>query len=148
MRRRTALSIALALSVLVSLVSLPATARGQQRRVFRADTGMFILGPDQVLRLTVTTSDIDAELRVRFRRMGYVEADNVYKLAAQEVTDPVTLRPGEAVSMDVSAFTNGGSYPGMRGVVESNRQDVRVTAHIVNKFTQKVDSIIAILTAL
>ena len=146
MHRRIALSIALALSVaLLSLMSSGSTAQAQQQIRFRADTGLFTLGQNQVLRLTAVfdfNNDGDVAgadfARVRFRRMKYVEADNVYQVAAQDVTDPVTLRPGEAASI-VTDNVDPDEFLG-RVVVESNRRNVRATATIINTLTGETAS--------
>ena len=143
------LSIALALSVVaLSLVSYDSTARAQQRRMFRVDTGMVTLGPNQVLRLAVSGDfNDDNPISVRFRRTGYVEADNVYKIAAQNVTDPVRLMPNEAASIDITRSFLGGVYAdGVRGVVETNHPGARVTAQIIDATTGQT-KIIAILIA-
>ena len=149
MKRRMTLSLALALSVIsLALASFDSTARAQQRRVFRADTGMIMIGPNQVLRLTVVSGDFnpDNDISVRFRRMGYVEADNVYKVAAQNVTGPVRLMPGEAASLDITRLFLGGVYAdAVRGVVESNRPGARVTVQIIDETTGETQIIVILI---
>ena len=56
-------------------------------------------------------------------------------MSSQTTSGPLTLMPGEGASMDISdaAF-------GVRGVVFSNRPDVKVTAEIVNSSTGEVTS--------
>jgi len=49
--------------------------------------------------------------------------------AGATATGPFTLTAGEAVSLDLVATTYG------RGIVTSNRRDVRVTASIINTLT-------------
>ena len=146
MKRRITLSIALTLSlVALSLASSDSTAQAQQQQQqrFKADTGVVAVGPNQTLRLTVVGDfNDDGLISVRFRRVGYVEADNVYKIAAQDVTGSVRLMPGEAASFDIPASFLGGIYVGVRGVVETNGRDARVTAHIIDRVTGQVNSVL------
>ena len=137
MKRNMTLSIALALSVLVSLVSLPAAARSQQRQRCTADTGVITLGPNQKLRVVVTGMGGNDAITVRFRRMEYTQdacGGGVCKLvvASQSTSAPITLMPGEAASVDITP-TPGSS--GVRAVVVSNRRNVRVTAAIIDTIT-------------
>lgn len=143
MKRKMTLTIALALSVVfVSLMSSDSTTQAQQQVRFRADTGIVTLGPNQVLRVTVTAAVDGADfLTVRFRRMQYAQGacnGGVCKLASVTdlVFDPVTLMPGEAASIDI---TQGGS-DGVRGVVQSNRRNVQATATIINTVTGETTS--------
>jgi hypothetical protein len=149
MKRRIALSIALVVSVvLVSLASSDSTAQAQQgiRRV--ADTGIVSLGPNQELRLTVmgdfnADGQVDAADYVLFRRMEYGQetcnSDGVCKLVvtSQTTTNPIRLRPGEAVSFTCIP----GSVFGVRVVVESNRR-ARVLGIVFDTSTQRVVAII------
>ena len=146
MKRQIRLTIALALSVVfVALTSSYSTAQAQPRVKFRADTGVVTLGPNQVLRVTVTAVDGADFLAVRFRRMQYAQTTcngGVCKLASVTdlVIDPFTLRAGEAASIDI---TQGG-FAGVRGVVQSNRRNVQVTAMIINTVTGETVSHIII----
>jgi len=59
-------------------------------------------GPNQVLRLTVTTGDMTGDsIHVRFRQAQYLEQDNIYVVAASSTSDPLTLASGEAASIDI-----------------------------------------------
>ena len=147
MKRRIALSIALALSVaLVSLTRSDSTAQAQQRgRSFSLDTGIVPLGQSQVLRVTVATGDIngDGPVSIRFRQVGYTQgacSDGVCKLnvASQTTSAPVMLGNGEGASIDIPASFQGGVFVGVRGVVLSNRRNVRVTAIVFDTSTQRV----------
>ena len=144
MKRRIALSIALSLSVvLVLLASFASTAQAQQGRRRVADTDIVSLGPNQVLRLTATEDgDSDGADFLLFRRMEYGQescsSDGVCKLVvtSQTTTNPIRLRPGEAVHTSSS----GGGFPGIRLVAFSNRRSVRVTATIINSITGETTS--------
>ena len=134
MKRRITLSIALCLSVvLVLLTSSDSTVKAQQQgRFFAYDTGIVTLGPNQALRVGVVNYR-ETDFNVRFRRMEYIQTacnGGVCKLAAasQTTTNPITLMPGEAASLELVATTYG------RGIVLS-RRDVRVTAAIINTLT-------------
>jgi hypothetical protein len=146
MYRRIALSLALAVSVLLSLASLPATTQAQQRTRFRADTGLVKLGRNQVLRLDVTFDrDVnnniadEATALVRFSTVKYVQggcnSDGVCKhITAGSVTSgPYTLASGEAASI-VTDNVDPDEFFG-RVVVVSNRRNMRATATIINTIT-------------
>jgi len=147
MKRQIALSIALILSALLSLANFAPTTKGQQPQQSKipvADTGIITLSPNQMLRLTVTGDwDGDGDLSAAelfFRRLEYTQVaskDGVSKtvLTSQTTSGSITLAPGEDASFDIpnTAF-------GVRGVVVSNRPDVRVTAQIINRTTGDVQS--------
>ena len=153
MKWRLPLTIAVAVSlILVSLMISDSTAHAQteSRRVV-ADTGVVSLGPNQVLRLTLTgdfnaDGTVDAADYVLFRRMEYGQetcgSDGVCKLVvtSQTTTNPVRLRPGEAI------YSNnmGGGLLGVRIVALSNRRSVRATATIINTITGETVSHIII----
>jgi hypothetical protein len=149
MKRRITLSIALVLSVvLVSLASSDSTAQAQPERRRVADTGILSLAPNQELRLTLMgdadgDGKVDAADYVLFRRMEYGQescsSDGVCKLVvtSQTTTNPVRLRPGEAVSFTCIP----GSVFGVRVVVESNRR-TRVLGIVFDTSTQRVVAII------
>jgi hypothetical protein len=129
--------------VLITLmISDSAVAQTASRRLF-ADTGVITLGPNQVLRLTVAAGDVngDDDIRVRFRRTGYIEQDNLYKVASQSTSAQITLAPGEAASIDITQ----GAFKAVRGVVMGNligtdAARARVTAQIINTSTGEVTS--------
>ena len=141
MKRKITLSLALTLSVLALLLaSSDSTAQPKPgiRRV--ADTGIVTLGPNQVLRVTVTAAVDGADfLTVRFRRMQYAPGacnGGVCQLGSVTdlILDPVTLMPGEAVSIDIpnTAF-------GVRGLIVG-LGNIGVTAMIINTSTGEVTS--------
>ena len=145
MKRRITLSVALALSVLASLLSLPATAQGQQRQRFTAHTGVLTIGPGQILRVTLGNGggNWDFAIRVRFRRVRYIaggcNGDGVCRqtVAAQDVTAPATLNADEAASIDVPGDGNG-----VQVMAEwSSNRDVRVIAQIIDAGTGRVVAI-------
>lgn len=135
MKRKVTLSIALALGIVLALLtSSDSTVKAQQQgRFFAYDTGIVALGPNQALRLGVVNYR-ESDFHLRFRRMKYMQTacnGGVCKLAvaSQTTSNPITLMPGEAASLDLVATTFG------RGIVLSSRRDVRVTAAIINTLT-------------
>lgn len=140
MKPRITLSLALGLSVaLLSLMSSDSTANAQQPpQRYRADTGLIIPGPHIILRITIAAgSGNDKITFVRFGRMEYMlgtcDSAGVCKhaLSSQTLTDRIMLAPGEAAIFDVTDGTSN-TLLGVRGVVESNRPNVTVTAQIIS----------------
>src|SRR5436190_20480509 len=128
MKQRITLSIVLVVSLAsLSLPFFATTTQAQQLSVkARFDTGVITLGPQQILRLTLTgdaDAVVDAADYVLFRRMNYGQescgSDGVCKLVvtSQTASNQIRLAPGEAAS-----FTSiRGSVFGVRVVAESNR---------------------------
>ena len=147
MKRRITLSIALALSiVLVSLTSSDSTVKAQNQVRVVTDTGLITLGPNQILRLTVSNRDGNDTINVRFRQQEYIDTGTtagVRKLAisSQDSSDLIPLMPGEAVSLDVRRC----AYPlcgGFYAHVLSNSQNVRVNAMIIDTVTGDTTSVL------
>src|SRR5687768_1888548 len=91
-------------------------------------TGVVTLGPNQMLRLTITGGDFngDGPTTIGFRGIKYAQGvcgGGVCQLVniGAASTGPLTMAAGEAVSFDLVATTYG------RGIVSSNRRDARVT---------------------
>ena len=143
MYRRIALTIALAVGVLsLSLVSSASTARVQKQNKFAWDTGVVMLGPDQVLRLSIVFDDGTGPHIVRFRRIEYTPGTCdggvcAHQVASDTTSAPVTLAAGEAASVNILGTTYGGNG---RGIVLSNSKDVRVNALVIDTATGKVVS--------
>ena len=139
MKRSIALAVALAVSlILLSLASSDSVSQAQQRRLFRWDTGVVSLGPNQVLRL-VGDWDGDGDTSIGFREIKYGQGacnGTVCKLIilSTATSGPHTVASGEAISLNLVATTYG------RGIVTSNRQNVRVTASIINTTTGETTS--------
>jgi len=140
MKRSMLFSVALAVSViLLSLASSDSATQAQQRsRLFHWDTGVVSLGPNQVLRITGDWNG-DGDTTVGFREIKYGQGacnGAVCKLITISTTTsgPHTLAAGEAISLELVATTYG------RGIVTSNRRDMRVTASIINTSTGETTS--------
>lgn len=143
MKHRMTSSIVLTLSLLIALVTVPMTARGQQRLRPVADTGEITLGQNQILRLTVAAGDVNGDgFTVQFGRAVYMPLgcnnDGVCKhsLSSQNRSAPVMLNPGEAASIDI---TN--SFP-VRALVLSNNPNVRVNAMIIDGTTGNIVGVV------
>jgi len=148
-KRRKTLSLVVALIVLLSLIS--SDSMGQQgRRIFSADTGIFTLGPNQKLRVAVT-GDFDGDADVQgadfvFRRIGYIEQDNIYRVGSQITTERIRLTQSEGASIDI----NQEEFDAVRCVVSGNligtdAKSARVTVQVINRTTNQVDSILIAL---
>jgi hypothetical protein len=139
LKRKITLSLVL---VLLSLSGLAPAARGRQQRTKAAfDTGVVSLGPNQILRLTVNGQGGNDAVTVGFRRMSYAQgtcSGGVCRLSLhdEEQSPVLTLSPGEAASFDIP-----GTAFGVRGVVLSGSQNVRVTAQIIDTATGDVIAI-------
>ena len=137
MKRNIAFALGALSLILAALLSSDSPARAQEgRRLVTFDTGVVTLGPNQILRLTVTGGDFnsDGDTTVGFRAIKYSQGvcgGGVCRLvnAGVTTTGPHTLAPGEAISHELVATTYG------RCIVSSNRKNVRVTASIINTIT-------------
>jgi hypothetical protein len=88
-----------------------AQAKPRQRRTVVADSGVLALGPDQVLRLTLS-STAKSGLSLRFRRLQYDETGCdqgacQLNVAAYSLTDPLSVAAGQAVSVEIRGGSAG-----------------------------------------
>ena len=149
MRRQKMISITLLLSVVLLTIMSANVVAQQGRGLFVAcDSGVYTLkNADQVLRVTIDWGDgAESPATVRFRQLGYLEQGNIYRVAAETTTDPITLAAGEAAHIDISQ----GEFGAVRGVVYvggSTRDAVRarVTFQIISKSTGRVESVLIAL---
>ena len=145
MKNGRILEVGIALSVVILTVTIfHSTVQGQKIERFAADTGIISLGPEQLMRIIVNAGDGDDTIAVRFRQIYYLpvtEPTGITRLttASQSFSAPITLVPGEAASLELAAGTYG------RGIVLSSSQKALVTIHVVNKYTNQVDSILIAL---
>ena len=150
MKRKLTLSIALALGIVVLLLTSsgwPVGAEPPQRFVF--DTGLVKVGAGQTLIVFVAVGDVNGDGSVDaadfvFRRFEYMPgpctADGVCRLAieSQTVSDPTRLLPGQAASIVVDPSDPTGNT--VRAVVVSNKRSARVTASIIDTVTGETTS--------
>ena len=143
MENRMRLSIVLTLSLLLSLVSFPSTALGQQPAGrFSASSGVITLGTGQGLRVTAVNNDGRA-IRVRFAWTQYVAADCSgtpevcrHAVASQGTTPPETLGTDDALTFDLPA--SGG---GVNVTVQSNSRNTKVLGIVFDTSTQRIVAI-------
>jgi len=142
MKRQSTLSLALALSLFISIVSFPVKVHAQQSpKRFRGDTGVIPLGIGQVLRLTVNGASGTDAIRVRFAWMKYMPAgcnnDGVCRhvIQSEGATAPVNIGPNQAASFEVQGTGNG-----VRVQVRVSTADVIGDACIINSATGEVTS--------
>ena len=109
MKYRNRKLMALALALLISAAMFSPTTRAQQRRRFRADTGVVTLGMGQVLRITLSSEAFeDATIvRTRFVWMRYgpmnCNTEGVCRqmVQSQGATAPVIINQSESASYDM-----------------------------------------------
>ena len=141
LRSRVALVFSAALLLLMTFNS---ATFAQPRERFVADTGVVKLGPNKIIRVTITWGDGSAG-SVRFGQTSYTQdgcsAEGVCKLTGTNTfTGPITLMPGEAASYDILAASTYG-----RGMVMSNTRNAHVTASIIDTGTGRVDAVLIAL---
>jgi len=147
MKYQSRVSIVLALSLFISMLSFPLKAQGQTRpRRFRGDTGVITLGLGQVLRITVNGGDGNDTFRVRFAWMKYMPAgcntEGVCRHTIQShgATDPVNIGAGEAASFDVQGISSAGTVR-VENFADGNLDGVvNADAMIINSATGEVVS--------
>ena len=144
MKRKMTFSLTLTLSLLLSLINLPATAQAAPPQRFRADLGVITLGATQTLRVTVAGADGNDTIRVRLRWMQYmaqgcsgVPAVCRHMVEAQGVTPVETLGPDDALSLDLNGTGVEGTGA-VRVIVESNRPHVRVLGIVFDTSTKRI----------
>src|SRR3954469_9227785 len=97
-RNRKLMGVALALLISVAMFA-PAT-RAQQRRRFRADTGVVTLGIGQVLRITISSEGFEDGFRARFAWTKYMapvcnpEGVCRHTVQSRGATNPVNVAGG------------------------------------------------------
>lgn len=145
MKRRITTTIGLVVGVVVlSMMSSAPTAHAKKEKMFSVDTGIIILGPNQLLRIVTNNNDPEVGYVVRFTQMAYTGTANGglsrWNLVSQTTSDSTTVAPGEGFSIDIGTSENV-----VRVVVLSDTQDLQVTAQIIDTTT---GNIIAILIGL
>jgi hypothetical protein len=110
MNYRIKVSIALTLITLLSAAMLAPTTSAQQRKRFRADTGVVTLGVGQVLRITLSSEAFEDQnvIRPRFVWMRYgplvCNTEGVCRqmVQSQGATTPVIINQTESASFDLA----------------------------------------------
>jgi hypothetical protein len=143
MKQKMTISLMSALTML-SLVSFSATAWAQQPKSKLkpiGDTGLITLGFNQILRVTGDW-DGDGAANIQFRQLKFTADDDPdhvrkYIVASDEYFSRVTLRPGEAASVDILSNSFG-----VRAMVFSDNPNVRVNAVILDMTTGHIIAVL------
>ena len=132
--KRQILSVLLVVSLFIAMNSWPVKGQGQQRRRFRADTGVVTLGLGQVLRITIASEGFESSVGFAWTKymLASCNTDGVcrHTVQSQGVTAPVNVGAGEAASFDVQ-----GTGGGVRVSVRVSTSDVTGDAQIINTAT-------------
>jgi hypothetical protein len=141
MKRKSILSVALALSVSMSMLCFPSATQAQPRpNRFIGTTGVISLPVGQVLRITISSEGFEAGT-AQFAWAKYMPSgctnDGVcrHTIQSQGTTAPVNIARNEAASFDVQGDGNG-----VRVEVRANTRAVVAAASIVNTATGEVTS--------
>jgi hypothetical protein len=139
MKSKINLALMLIVSILASPLGLTAAAQPAPQR-FRADLGVFTPGSGQMLVITLSPNTIPngavgtGAVSVRIRWMQYgaegctgMPAVCRHMVVSQGATPVTMLDPTEALSLNFP-----GTGAGVRLIVESDSQDVRVNAVILD----------------
>ena len=153
MKRKIGLTMALVISVFLVAISPDSTVQAQQvqRQRFWTDTGFVTLGPNQILRITVgwdlnndgTFNDNAAVVGIG--QIDYVQAScsvgNLCKHGSPNpnpVFEKDQIPVTQVLSRDLKQMLGSS---GLRGVVVSNRSDLRMVFQIINTSTGEVVAI-------
>jgi hypothetical protein len=145
MKLKITTSIAIVLTVLLSVMTFAPAARGQtpgedvNMRKIVIDTGVVRLGLNQALRVTGDWNG-DGKDVVQFRQMTYMPdgcSGGVckYTIASQSASAPVTLASNEAASIDI---VSSDEYFAVRAIVLSEHPNLHVNAMIVDTTTGNI----------
>jgi hypothetical protein len=129
-------------------VSSDWAARAQQQRGtrFMADTGMVTLGPNQVLRITATTSfdpDTDRPSIIGIGQIDYVQTNCTAGTCKHAPVNPNPVAERYDIIVDVISkdIPQKPGSSGVRGIVFSNSQNVRVVFQIIDTSTGDITAI-------
>jgi hypothetical protein len=134
MKRRITLSIAL--SLCIGLFALMSSDSAKAETLYRADTGMITLAPNEFLRITVASTSRVRSLTVTFTaRITQSTCSGgvcTHTVISNTTTNPVTLMPGQAASHDIIQPSGASA---VRGIVIGNNPDAVVNAMIIDGIT-------------
>ena len=124
------LSVAFLLAF-ISLIQPEAASAQAQSNV--ADTGLIVVSPGQVLRLTAVNTG-SAPVTVRFKKTEYVDAGStgliVRKQPVQTTSDVITLLPGQAAAVDFLYTVKD-----IKGEADCSSRNLRLNAFVVSPAT-------------
>lgn len=128
----------LAIFATIFFISLFAgTTMAQRVRYYHTDTGMVTLGPNELLRLTVTPTFAPPTMgtfnfKINATLSNCTNNLCVHTVTTQTSTGPMPLNPGQAVSYDV---TQPPGASAVRAGVELTNPNVVVNAFIIDRIT-------------
>src|SRR5687768_12924976 len=113
MKRQIQSRLAVILSGLLLVVSMPATAQPMPQR-FRADSGFVTLTTPEILRITVNAGGGNDTIKVRIRWMQYgtqscsgTPSVCRHMVVSQGVTPMETIGPDDSLSLDLPGMGDG-----------------------------------------
>ena len=153
MKRKIGLTIAIVISAFLVTISSDSTVQAQQvqRQKFWTETGIVSLGPNQVLRITVgwdlnndgTFNDNIAVVGIG--QIDYVQAScSVGNLCKHGSPNPTPVFEKDQIPVTQVLSRDLRQMPGssgLRGVIVSNRSDLRMVFQIINTSTGEVVAI-------
>jgi hypothetical protein len=139
MKRKNILSSTLVVSaVLILLAGFGSTVRAQQSpqaKMFVADSGVVSLTPNQKLRVSVTTTNDNDTIGIRFRRCTYAfQAEGLLAVNSTRISPVLNLASNQTRFVD-EYVENGLENLSLRVRVGAKRPDFVVTFQIINVIT-------------
>ena len=147
--KRSAMFVFASVTCLGVILMMSSAAYSQTLRPL-GDTGILPIGPNQILRISGDGVDQD-DVVVRIRRINYSQTGcspgNICKhsILSQTLSAPITLAPGEAVSLDILGNQIGTDVSGTRIIISSNNPKVRLNASFIDALTNQTTSVLIAL---
>lgn len=141
MKRKITLLTTLVMSiVLIAITSSDAMAQARNRRVF--DSGVITPGPNQSVRLSVATGDINSDgyIDLSVRAISYSQGNCegiVCVLMVHGIWDATSLGldSDEAITIDIPNETSG-----IRLMILTNSKNLRANLFLINNITGEVET--------
>src|SRR2546421_9724917 len=145
MNRKMIFSLTLTLILLLSLVSLPATAQAAPPQRFRFDSGVVTPSATQRLRITASGGIAPYSVRIRWMQYGAQGCSGMPPVCRHMVVSQGTT-PVEALDLDdaLSFDLNGTGVQGtgaVRAVVDSNIPNTRGVGLVFDTSTQRMSAV-------
>lgn len=121
-------------ALVISVLSMSSIAQNQ-RRQFVADMGVFNLGQNQKMRVTVTSSSDNTSVLVRVRRCQYIEQNGGFLVTSSQISPITQIPANEAKFFDIFASDEIGAF---RFRVASNSPKFVVTSQLIDTSTGEI----------
>ena len=136
--------MAIAMSVVLSVMTFVPRAHAQPPQRFRADSGVVTPAVGQTLRVTVASArqnDIGMHTQFRWMQYGVQSCSGAppvcrHMVVSQGATTPMVIDPNETLTFDVQ-----GTGAGVRVVVETNSPGAIVRVIVFDTSTGRSDAI-------